>query len=84
MAASGAWVATIELWQSVMYSQPDTYKDFVAAFSPFAEISNLRILTDVDQVSDLAVCHQELATLDNATLEQQALLQAFSKSELPA
>lgn len=73
----------IELWQSVMYSQPDTYKDFVAAFSPFAEISNLRILTDVDEVIDLAICHQELAALDNATHEQQALLQAFSKSELP-
>ena len=74
----------IELWQSVLYSQPDTYADFVAAFSPFAEIFNLRTLSDVDEVSDLALCQRELEALDNATPEQRILLEAFSQFELPA
>lgn len=74
----------IELWQSVRYSQPDTYTDFVAAFSPFAEISNLRVLTDVDEAADLAICHQELAALDSSTHEQRTLLQAFRQIGAPA
>lgn len=74
----------IEVWQSVLYSQPDTYVDFVAAFSPFAEILNLRTLSDVDEVTDLASCQRELEALDNATPEQRALLEAFSQFELPA
>lgn len=74
----------IELWQSVMYSRHDTYMNFVAAFSPFAEILNLRTLTDVDEIGDLAICHQELVALTSPTQEQQALLQAFSQIELPA
>ena len=74
----------IDLWQSVTYSKPNTYVDFNAAFSPFAEILNLRILTDVDEVTDLAICHRELEALDNATPEQRALLEAFSQFELSA
>lgn len=74
----------IELWQSVTYSQVNTCSDFVAAFSPFAEILNLRTLSDVDEAGDLAYCHHELETLDNATPEQRTLLQAFGQFELPA
>lgn len=74
----------INLWQSVTYSQPDTYTDFVTAFSPFAEISNLRTLSDVDEVPDLAACQRELEALDSATPEQRKLLDAFSQFGLPA
>jgi len=74
----------IDRWQSVTYSQPDTYADFVAAFSPLAEILNLRTLSDVDEVGDLAPCQRELEALDNATPEQRILLEAFSQFELPA
>jgi len=74
----------ITLWQTVIYSQPNTYVDFVAAFSPFAEILNLRTLSDVDEVTDLALCHLELEALDNATPEQRALLEAFHSFGLPA
>ncbi len=73
----------IELWQSVLYSHAHTYQDFVAAFSPFAEILNLRTLSDVDEASDLALCHRELEKLERATTEQQVLLEAFSHFELP-
>ncbi len=74
----------IELWQSVLYSRPDTYVHFVNAFSPFAEILTLRKLSDVDEFTDLAACQRELEALDYTTLEQQILLQAFSQFELPA
>ena len=74
----------IDLWQSVTYSQPDTYADFVAAFAPFAEILNLRTLSDVDEVSDLAPCQWELEALDIATHEQRILIEAFSQYGLPA
>lgn len=73
----------IELWQSVKYSQPDTCTDFVALFSPFAEILNLRTLTDVDEVTDLAICHRELDSLGSVTPEQRVLLEAFSQFGLP-
>ena len=74
----------VTLWQSVMYSQPNTYADFVAAFSPFAETLILRTLSDVDEVTDLALCQRELEALDNATPEQRALLEAFHSFGLPA
>lgn len=74
----------ITLWQSVMYSQPNTYVDFIAIFSPFTEILNLRTLSDVDEVTDLASCRRELEALGNATPEQTALLEAFHSFGLPA
>lgn len=74
----------IDLWQSVTYSQPNTCVDFVAAFSPLADILKLGTLTDVDEVTDLAICHRELQCLDKATPEQLALLEAFSQFELSA
>lgn len=73
----------IELWQSVSCSQANTYRDFVAAFSPYAEILNLRTLTDVDQTADLAQCQLEMQTLEHPTTEQLTLLDAFCQFELP-
>lgn len=74
----------IELWQSVVYSQGNTCKDFVAAFSPYAEIMNLRTLSDVDEIADLAQCNRELKILECRTAEQQALLESFKRLGLPA
>ena len=74
----------IELWQSVAYSQANTYRDFVVAFSPYVEILNLRTLSDVDEVTDLAQCHLEINLLENPTPEQLALLKQFSEYGLPA
>jgi uncharacterized protein len=72
----------IELWQSIRYSQASTYRDFVAAFSPFADIFNLRTLSDVDEASDLETCNTEISKLDYPTREQQALLEAFHQREV--
>jgi len=74
----------IELWQSVNYSQPETYRDFVSAFSPHAEIFNLGFLSDVDEVGDLATCHRELGKLEHPTAEQKALLNAYNHVALSA
>lgn len=74
----------IELWQSVVYSQANTCRDFIAAFSPFAEILNLRLLSDVDEVGDLVICHREMQTLAQPTSEQSALLEAFGAGGLAA
>lgn len=74
----------IELWQSVTYSQANTFHDFVVAFSPYAEILNLRTLTDVDQAADLAQCHHEVQKLEHPTTEQLALLKQFSEYGLLA
>lgn len=74
----------IELWQSVNYSQPETYRDFVTAFSPHAEIFNLGILSDVDEPSDLMTCHRELEKLEHPTAEQRALLNAYNQIALSA
>jgi glycosyltransferase A (GT-A) superfamily protein (DUF2064 family) len=73
---------SIELWQSVTYSLANTYRDFVLAFSPHAEILTLRTLSDVDEVADLSWCHQELNCLEATTAEQNILLAAFNRSEL--
>ncbi len=72
----------IALWQSVTYSQANTYRDFVLAFSPHVEILNLRILSDVDEATDLAQCHREMQKLEHPTLEQLTLLEAFYEFEL--
>ncbi len=74
----------IELWQSVVYSQPNTYRDFVSAFSPYAEVLNLRTISDVDEASDLKRCNRELEKLQYPTGEQLVLLDAFRKFGLPA
>ncbi len=74
----------IELWQSVTYSQADTYRDFVSAFSPHAEIFDLRTLSDVDEASDLAPCHSELEKLEQPTPEQKALLDTYRLTEQSA
>ncbi|MEO8000924.1 MAG: DUF2064 domain-containing protein [Arenimonas sp.] len=74
----------IELWQSVTYSQPDTYRNFISAFSPQAEVFTLRILSDVDEASDLALCHRELETLEHSTSEQKALLNTFAYTAISA
>lgn len=71
----------IELWQSVSYSQANTYRDFIAAFSPFAEVLNLRTLSDVDEVDDLASCRAEMNSLRQMTFEQNILLEAFCEIE---
>ena len=65
----------LELWQSIAYSQANTYRDFIAAFSPFAEVLNLRTLSDVDVAEDLIFCNHEIQSLQQATPEQTALLQ---------
>lgn len=71
----------IELWQSVTYSQADTYRNFVAAFSPHAEIFDLRTLSDVDEAGDLAHCHREIEKLEYPTSEQKALLDSYRVAE---
>ena len=71
----------IELWQSITYSQANTYRDFIAAFSPFAEVLYLRILSDVDEIADLANCQQEMQSLMHITPEQKILLEAFREIE---
>ena len=53
------------------------------AFSPYAEILNLRTLTDVDQTADLAQCHLDMQKLEHPTTEQLTLLEAFCQFELP-
>jgi len=68
----------------VNYSQPETYRDFVSAFSPHAEIFNLGFLSDVDEVGDLATCHRELGKLEHPTAEQKALLNAYNHVALSA
>jgi uncharacterized protein len=68
----------IELWKSISYSQTSTYRDFVTAFSPLAEVLNLRTLSDVDVADDLISCNREMQLLERATPEQLALLQNFS------
>ena len=73
---------SIELWQSVTYSQANTYRDFVTAFSPFAEIINLRTLSDVDEATDLATCHTEIKSLKHPTLEQLALLADVTRAAI--
>ncbi|MGH8105393.1 MAG: hypothetical protein ACREO2_03690, partial [Arenimonas sp.] len=74
----------IELWQSVAYSRPDTYRDFVSAFSPYVEVLNLRTMSDVDEASDLERCNRELEKLENPTQEQLVLLDAYRRFGLPA
>ncbi len=74
----------IELWQSVAYSLPDTYRNFVSAFSPLAEVLNLRTLSDVDEASDLAPCHREIEALATPTIEQKVLLNTFGTKALSA
>jgi uncharacterized protein len=72
----------IELWQSVTYSQANVYRDFVEAFSPFVEISNLRTLSDVDVVANLKSCNDEMKWLPQPTSAQLALLEQFGGTEL--
>ncbi len=71
----------IELWQSIAYSQANTYHDFIAAFSPYAEVLYLRTLSDVDEIADLANCQQEMHSLKHITPEQKILLEAFCEIE---
>jgi len=74
----------IALWQSVKYSQANTYEEFVLAFAPFAQIHTLRTLTDVDEAIDLIGCNKEMNLLEQATPEQQALVESFRQIDLPA
>lgn len=74
----------VEVWQSVAYSQPDTYRNFVDAFSPFAEIMTLRTLTDVDEVVDLVSCNEQIKSLKHPTPEQLILLAKFGECGVPA
>jgi uncharacterized protein len=64
----------IERWKSVTYSQSNVYRDFMAAFSPLAEILNLRTLSDVDEIPDLKSCHDEMQLLQHPTPAQSAML----------
>lgn len=73
----------IELWQSISYSQANTYRDFIAAFSPFAEVLNLRTLSDVDEIDDLTSCYLEMHSLKRMTDEQVILMRVFGQFELP-
>jgi uncharacterized protein len=66
------------IWTSVEYSQADTCEKFLAQLSDF-ECMTLRQLTDVDTEDDLRACQQELAALENKTVEQQSILQLIHK-----
>lgn len=72
------------LWQSVKYSQANTYEEFLTAFSPFAEVYTLKTLSDVDEASDLILCNEEIKLLKNPTHEQRVLLESFGPLEIPA
>ncbi len=74
----------IALWQSIKYSQANTYQEFLLAFTPFAEVHTLRTLSDVDEAVDLIRCNEELELLEHPTPEQQVLLASFRQIELPA
>jgi len=77
-------IIPIDVWQSVAYSQPDTYREFVDAFSPFAEIMTLRTLTDVDEAVDLETCNEQIKNLEHPTTEQLVLLAKFGECRVPA
>jgi uncharacterized protein len=72
----------IERWQSVTYSQANVYRDFMTAFSPLAEILNLRTLSDVDEMADLKSCHAEMQLLQRPTSSQSLMLEQFADKVL--
>ncbi len=67
----------LERWTRVAYSRPDTLEQFVQSLGNETEWLQLRTLTDLDTVTDLAPLSKELQRLRHPLPTQQSILKAI-------